>query len=115
MKTDIIEQIFGPHGAPSTKPARKLTLRHIDNGFYRVPANRVRSLTIDGELPRHGYEKRALPAAALNAKLTLEFWNYRLGGKWETRKPIGDGAQCWLKRTQVNRETVWALHVWESV
>lgn len=113
MNADLISQVFGPYGTPAADAPRKLTLRCIDNGFYRIPANRVRSLTCDGQLPRHGYEKRALSVSELNARLRLEFWNYRCGGKWEERRPIGSGAECWIKRTVVGGKSVWALHVWE--
>lgn len=100
-----------------------IKIKHICCGFYRLTAPQAKLLTIDGELPKEGWEKRARPAAELNKMVVRLFWNWRTTfPTWQpTDRPIGAGDHCWISRTPLSwhdGETVpdgwvWALHVYE--
>ena len=106
-----------------TTTIAKFQLKHIDTGFYRLTAAQAKALSIDGELPRDGYEKRAKPIDELNGLVDLLYSpRFVTGPKWVKRdRPIGPNAQCWIKRTalswhggtQVNNGWVWAIHIYE--
>lgn len=91
----------------------KLQLKHIGHGYYPLPRGNAASLTIDGQLPRHGYEKRALPPEILDQRVQLlKYEPYRgLTGAWEPGPPINEACDCWIARTRHEGEEVWALVV----
>lgn len=81
---------------------------HIDNSFFRLSVGQAKALSIDGELPRDGYEKRADPSKFS----TLELLTH--DGRPCQAKAIHAQAG-WIKRTRTNGETVWAIHLHFSV
>lgn len=82
-----------------------MKLKHIDNSFFELTAAQAKSLTVDGELPRHGYEKKVLNFAGIE----LLYWH---AGKWratEGAQPKDANPVAWVQRTIVNQKQVWAI------
>jgi hypothetical protein len=96
----------------------RITAKHIDNGFFRLPDNAAAKCCVDGKLPRIGHEKRAL--APETARFLIECRSYKLGWK-EVERPFQRPVKGWIKRTRcswhdgkpIARGWVWAFHVTE--
>lgn len=80
-----------------------LELRHIDNSFYKVPTAYAKAMTIEGRLPKCGYESRVKRSEL--AKCVLVYSRTR-------GKPEMHGIRdAWLSRTRVWDKEVWAVHI----
>lgn len=86
----------------------KIQARHIDNGFYQITAQEAKRLTVDGELPTHGHQKRAKPLKEINQMVDFILTN----GK--THVPAETNPAPWIQRTMVWCKEVWAISVYES-
>jgi hypothetical protein len=84
-----------------------MILRHIDNSFYRLTPAQARFLSVDGQLPRDGYEKRADMAKLATVELRRHD-----GGPCQAKATHAEHG--WIKRTRVSGQTVWAVHLYFS-
>lgn len=97
-------------------------IKAIDSGFYRLTAAQAKLLSADGSLPRDGWEKCARPVSDLNKMIVRTYFNWRTTfPAWKECGPIGERAQCWIKKTKlgwhdgkaVEKGWVWAIHIWQ--
>lgn len=77
-----------------------MEIEHIDNCFFLLTTKQAKHLSIDGTLPKHGWEKRA--KADLSGVTLLH-----RGRACDLQPNVAKAA--WIKRTRFNGENVWAI------
>ena len=98
-----------------------MDLTYIDNGFYKLTPKQAKELSIEGRLPREGYEIKASPKALESVRLGKV--DHRIGptGTWvELTWKAKNASQAWILRTplswwqgkEVKQGWTWALHLY---
>lgn len=90
-----------------------MKIKHIDNSFFKLSAAQAKELSIDGKLPRHGWEKRA--DASKLATVELEYSN-----RTQPAGTASKATEAWIKRTPLSwfggnavaGGSTWALHLY---
>jgi hypothetical protein len=91
-----------------------MNLKLIDNNFFRLTEAQAKELSINGQLPRSGYE---IPADPEKLKAVELDWRCAYSGK------ATQATQAWILRTTIRSwdgewigpTSVWALHLYFSV
>lgn len=91
----------------------KKALKHIDNNFFKLTASQAKYFSIDGELPRYGWEKKADMEKLKGVELVH-------GREYSNRVFDASNAEHgWIKRTRlswfdgapVKDGFTWAIHI----
>ncbi len=86
--------------------AKQKVLKYLDNNYYILSPEQAKELSVDGQLPRPGYEKKADLSK-------LQGYQVDFHGQIQPLK-ISPDTLGWIHLTPVGNEQVWAIRLYDK-